>query len=56
VLCLRFGLSGDRVYTLKEVGKKLGVTRERARQIQSRALRKLRHARHSRRLRDYLGG
>jgi RNA polymerase primary sigma factor len=55
VLRLRFGLNGGRVYTLKEIGNKLGVTRERARQIQSRALRKLRHPRHSRALRDYLG-
>jgi RNA polymerase primary sigma factor len=54
VLRLRFGLDGDRGYTLKEVGEKLGVTRERARQIACKALRKLRHPRHSRKLRDYL--
>ena len=55
VLRLRFGLDGDRGCTLKEVGEKLGVTRERARQIACKALRKLRHPRHSRKLRGYLG-
>jgi len=54
VLRLRFGLEGNRSHTLKEVGNKLGVTRERIRQIERRALRKLRHPRHSRILRDYL--
>jgi RNA polymerase primary sigma factor len=54
VLRLRYGLDGDHPYTLKDVGDKLGVTRERVRQIEGRALRKLRHPRHSRRLRTYL--
>ena len=56
VLRLRFGLNGDRAHTLKEVGDKIGVTRERVRQIEANALRKLRHPRHSRILRDYLDG
>jgi RNA polymerase primary sigma factor len=54
VLRLRFGLQDSQSYSLKEIGEKLGVTRERARQIQCKALRKLRHPRHSRRLRSYL--
>ena len=54
VLRLRFGLLGDRGYTLEEIGQKLGVTRERARQIERQALRRLRHPRHMRKLRSYL--
>jgi RNA polymerase primary sigma factor len=54
ILRLRFGLEGEETYTLREVGEKLGVTRERIRQIERQALRKLRHPRHSRKLRDYL--
>jgi RNA polymerase primary sigma factor len=54
VLRLRFGLEGDRTYTLNEIGQKLGVTRERARQIAQSGFRRLRHPRHSRRLRSYL--
>jgi len=54
VLRLRFGLTGDHAHTLKEVGERIGVTRERVRQIEGKALRKLRHPRHSRVLRDYL--
>lgn len=54
VLRLRFGLLGDRGCTLEEIGQKLGVTRERARQIERKALRRLRHSRHRRKLRSYL--
>jgi RNA polymerase primary sigma factor len=54
VLRMRFGLDGDRAHTLKEVGDRIGVTRERVRQIEGKALRKLRHPRHSRVLRDHL--
>jgi RNA polymerase primary sigma factor len=55
ILRLRFGLQNGRSYTLEEVGKKFGLTRERIRQIEGQALRKLRHPRRSRQLRDYLG-
>jgi RNA polymerase primary sigma factor len=54
VLQLRFGLQDGRTYTLEEVGRKFGVTRERIRQIEVKALSKLRHPRYSRRLRDFL--
>jgi RNA polymerase primary sigma factor len=54
VLQLRFGLQDGRSYTLEEVGRKFGVTRERIRQIEAKALSKLRHPRRSRRLRDFL--
>ncbi len=54
VLRLRFGLEDGRSRTLEEVGKEFNVTRERIRQIEAKALRKLRHPSRSRRLRDYL--
>jgi len=54
VLQLRFGLDDGRARTLEEVGKEFNVTRERIRQIEARALRKLRHPSRSRKLRDYL--
>ncbi len=54
VIELRFGLIDDHDHTLEEVGKKLKVTRERVRQIEERAIRKLRHPQSSRILRDYL--
>jgi RNA polymerase primary sigma factor len=54
ILDLRFGLHDGQTHTLEEVGKKLGVTRERIRQIEKRALGKLRHPRNSRMLRSYL--
>ncbi|MCQ2535870.1 MAG: RNA polymerase sigma factor RpoD [Lachnospiraceae bacterium] len=54
VLILRFGLEDGRNRTLEEVGKEFNVTRERIRQIESKALRKLRHPSRSRKLKDYL--
>jgi RNA polymerase primary sigma factor len=54
VLQLRFGLEDGRARTLEEVGKEFNVTRERIRQIEAKALRKLRHPSRSRKLRDYL--
>jgi RNA polymerase primary sigma factor len=54
VLRLRFGLDDGRSRTLEEVGKEFRVTRERIRQIEAKALRKLRHPSRSRRLKDYL--
>jgi RNA polymerase primary sigma factor len=54
ILRLRFGLQNGRAYTLEEVGQKFGLTRERIRQIEGKALRRLRHPRRSRQLRDYL--
>ena len=55
ILRLRFGLHNGRSYTLEEVGQKFGLTRERIRQIEGKALRRLRHPRRARQLRDYLG-
>jgi RNA polymerase primary sigma factor len=55
VLEMRFGLKDGKDHTLEEVGKEFGVTRERIRQIEAKALRKLRHPSRSKVLRDYLG-
>ena len=54
VLKLRFGLEDARARTLEEVGKEFEVTRERIRQIEAKALRKLRHPSRSKKLRDYM--
>jgi RNA polymerase primary sigma factor len=53
ILRLRFGLANGRAYTLEEVGEKFGLTRERIRQIEGKALRRLRHPVRSRQLRDF---
>ena len=54
VLYCRFGIEDGRAYTLEEVGKRFGVTRERIRQIEAKALRKLRHPSRSKKLKDFL--
>jgi RNA polymerase primary sigma factor len=54
ILRMRFGLDGGRPYTLEEVGLKFGLTRERIRQIEGKALRQLRHPHKARQLKDYL--
>ena len=54
VLRMRFGLIDGKPHTLEEVGKEFDVTRERIRQIESKALRKLRHPSRSKKLRDFL--
>lgn len=54
ILRLRFGLDSGRAYTLEEVGNKFGLTRERIRQIEGKALRQLRHPHKARQLKDYL--
>jgi RNA polymerase primary sigma factor len=54
ILRLRFGLQDGQIYTLEEVGERFGLTRERIRQIEKEALRRLRHPRRSRLLKDYL--
>ena len=54
VLKLRFGIEDGRTRTLEEVGKEFNVTRERIRQIEAKALKKLRHFKRSQKLRDYM--
>jgi RNA polymerase primary sigma factor len=56
ILQFRYGLLDGETYTLEEVGRKMGVTRERVRQIEAQALSRLRHPAHARKLRDFLGG
>lgn len=55
ILQLRYGLLDGQAYTLEEVGRKMGVTRERVRQIEAQALTRLRHPQIRKILRDYLG-
>jgi RNA polymerase primary sigma factor len=54
VLNMRFGLDDGRARTLEEVGREFGVTRERIRQIEAKALRKLRHPSRAKKLKDFL--
>jgi RNA polymerase primary sigma factor len=54
ILCMRFGLDDGIPYTLEEVGQRFGLTRERIRQIEGKALRRLRHPRRARQLKEYL--
>jgi len=54
IIILRVGLEDGRFRTLEEVGKEFGITRERIRQIEAKALRKLRHPSYGRKLRGYL--
>jgi len=54
VLTMRFGLQGTKPLTLEDVGRQFGVTRERIRQIEGKALRKLRHPSRKRKLQDFL--
>ena len=54
VLKLRFGIEDGRTRTLEEVGREFNVTRERIRQIEAKALRKLRHPSRSKRLKDFI--